>query len=482
MVQVRRCHDARGTTERLPVTNHHYSRRTFCTGNATAPRLGRTVPSRCVRFPPPCVILSQLGESLLGEKEDGSKAQWVDLVRDGVGDDPLDPARMSRGFKHMSEQLFELLQKVPSLPEFPRVMWTKFFLGATAWYRSLADGDQALANHFLDSLVLNLDARLAELKIKCKAEWGVVEGLDEAMWEGKATSYALRHSRMDAPICLCSGGKGSTQLSGLDGFQSFLINLPKGTQLIANASGEGSIDAVTAAAREWAEIIRATISDSMLRKQLNFLAARSQEDSSEPVRMVLTSGFWYLGVASGLVKSKTPSSNYAYQPLEVVLDAVCKMREQTMAQIAETAPTGHGVNKKAQQTMAENIANAVRFETLIEGLFDELYIGGVECMFVRNFQFQAGPDGKLPEPGKNDDFRCTWTAGTVFSTYRTHRAFASSSFSALAAVQNAACACSAALCSPRTHVAAPFLRVLCRHVGWWLDQLVRLFQADVDDR
>lgn len=182
-----------------------------------------------------------------------------------------------------------------------------------------------------------------------------------------------------------------------------------------------------AAIKQWERTIDSTIEKSELRQQLNKLAAHAQEDSKEPVRIALTSGFYYLGVEAKLVTSKTLSTDYVYQPLQVVLEAVRKMRTEKTEllrkndvaiakrnALAEDDPGRSNVKVLDQKTVikeATNIANAVRLERLVEGLFEPLYVGGVQCIIIRGFQLVSKKDGKVPIPGKEDDFRATWSAG-----------------------------------------------------------------------
>ena len=51
----------------------------------------------------------------------------------------------------------------------------------------------------------------------------------------------------------------------------------------------------------WAKVVRGEVSGSQIGKHLNALAVASQDAGGEPVRIVLISSFFYLGLTAGLV-------------------------------------------------------------------------------------------------------------------------------------------------------------------------------------
>ena len=125
-------------------------------------------------------------------------------------------------------------------PSWQRVTFTRCFIGATAWFRSLAETDVALSRRFMDALVRQLSAKLAELGMGFDAEWGVVEGTDEARYETAAVEYAMRRDEREIPVAVIAGGSGSVQLTGLDHFQSFQMPVKKGMETVKEATSRAA--------------------------------------------------------------------------------------------------------------------------------------------------------------------------------------------------------------------------------------------------
>ena len=101
------------------------------------------------------------------------------------------------------------------------------------------------------------------------------------------------------------------------------------------------------------------------------------------MRIVLISSFFYLAVKANLIAKDTKSVNYTYQPLEVIIDSVVKVRDEP-------------------KNSNKDRANAVRLYTLLTELFDTLYSTRVECLIARDWQLGGG---------EREDFRTTWSAG-----------------------------------------------------------------------
>lgn len=161
------------------------------------------------------------------------------------------------------------------------------------------------------------------------------------------------------------------------GTTSFDLPLRDGTAMVK--SGDDGL-------QRWEEQVKETIHDSELAKQLRALAAFSQDEGGEPVRVVLIGAFFYLAQAAKLVGSdlhEIRSSDYAYQPAAVVLSAVRRVRNDPRSDPRQRA-------------------NAVRLEQLLSELFSPLYISRVECLIARDWQLSGGSDV---------DFRTTWSAG-----------------------------------------------------------------------
>lgn len=302
---------------------------------------------------------------------------WADAIAQGHGH-VHDPSKMQPLFKELTEQLGGSLDKVRDVVvEIDRIRFTKFFLGATAWYRQMSPDVQQQAFVFMNALAEHLSRRLKQHDIECPVEFGAVSALDESQYESKAVAFALNAQKLEPPLALVCGGMGSVQLSGLDGHVSFDMPLKTGLKMVETAPS------VPEGLAQWTDAVQATVAESELKNQLNQIAARSQDEGGEPVRLVLISSFFYLGMAANLVSKATKSINYIYQPLQVILDAVKKVRDDP--------------NGKLQDR-----ANAIRLYVLLNELFDPLYHTRVECLLARDWQL-GGTD--------KDDFRTTWSGG-----------------------------------------------------------------------
>jgi len=262
---------------------------------------------------------------------------------------------------------------------------TNLCVGVTAWYRQMNSELRDLGVVVLDALrdELELKARALADSTRIDAEWIEVEQTEEAMWEHKSVEYALQRAGLDPPLALLSGGQGSVQLSGLDGFTSF--NLPLKQQIKDIDSDPGGR---TSGLEKWRRIVRDTVGKGVLSSHLNKAAVDSQNENSEPVRLVLISGLFYVAKAAGVVRDS--SDSYAFQPASVVLEEM----ERMLAKVDD------------MKMRTQDLAGAVRLSELLKTLFDEAHVQRVELLFARDWTLPPEPD-----PSKKFNFRTTWTAG-----------------------------------------------------------------------
>ena len=282
-------------------------------------------------------------------------------------------------FQLMCQRMEEKIDELMKLPEAQCVVFTHCFAGVTAWFRQLKDHLKSGGRKLFDHMMDRLSARLRTHKVHCGVDWREISSNDEARYETKAVDYALFDQHIDAPVALLAGGSGSVQLSGLDGVTSFDMPLKKGEKMISEGIERGAREEGIA---EWEQYLKDCTKESELANMLNKLAQYAQDEGGEPVRIVMISAFWYLGLEAKLVNKGTKSSDYAYQPMQVVLDAVRRVRREC--------------------SKPKEVANAVRLEVLLTKLFDELYTSRVECLIARDWQLDGGTE---------DDFRTTWSAG-----------------------------------------------------------------------
>jgi len=262
---------------------------------------------------------------------------------------------------------------------------TNLCVGVTAWYRQMKPELRELGVAVLDALrdELELKARALADSTRIDAEWIEVEQTQEAMWEHKSVEYALQRAGLEPPLALLSGGQGSVQLAGLDGFTSF--DLPLKQQII---DIDGDAGGRTSGLEKWRRIVHETVGKGVLSSHLNKAAVDSQNENSEPVRLVLISGLFYVAKAAGVVRGS--SDSYAYQPASVVLEEMDRM----LAKVDNPEVT------------TQDLAGAVRLSELLKTLFEESDVQRVELLFARDWSLPPEPD-----PSKEFNFRTTWTAG-----------------------------------------------------------------------
>ena len=283
-------------------------------------------------------------------------------------------------------------------------LFTNVCIGLTAWYRQLSDELKEKGRPVMDALRDKLRAKAQELSHSrsIESKWFVVSQKEEAMWEHKSVEYALQASGLEPPLALLSGGQGSVQLSGLDGFTSYDLQLKDKIKSIdMDVENDPMKDPKKreAGLKAWGEEIKKVVSskDDKLASQLRKIALESQGESSEPVRIVLISGLFYVAIAAKIVQPST--DHYAYQPASVVLEMFDQLRKK--------------VNDAKTET--QDLVGAVRVSELLRSLIDGAYVQRVELLFARDWVLHGV--GKLhdktlmfPE-GQTFNFRTTWTAG-----------------------------------------------------------------------
>jgi len=283
-------------------------------------------------------------------------------------------------------------------------LFTNVCIGVTAWYRQLSEELQEKGRPVMDALRDKLRAKALELSHSrsIESKWFVVSQKEEAMWEHKSVEYALQAAGLEPPLALLSGGQGSVQLSGLDGFTSYDLQLKEKIKSIdkdVEKDPEKDPGKRKAGLDAWREEIKRVVNSKTdkLASQLNEFALESQGESSEPVRIVLISGLFYVAVAAKIVQANT--DHYAYQPASVVLE----MFDQLLEKVNDA------------NTKTQDLVGAVRVSELLRSLIDGAYVQRVELLFARDWVLHGVGklhDGKLMFPeGQAFNFRTTWTAG-----------------------------------------------------------------------
>ena len=266
------------------------------------------------------------------------------------------------------------------------VRFGSFFIGATAWYRSLPVADQQMANAFLDALAAALTARLRALfGADAAMRWEVLSGVQEASYEFKSVEYAVLCSepKLPQPLVVLSGGSGSVQVTALDAFFSFDAPYLVGEKILKAASSRA--EGIAA----WRAEVRRALSVAEKAEAMLALLAKAASDASADgdaearVRVVCISGFYYAALKARLVIKGDAA--YAYQ-------TATQVRAGLTAVIDDEA------------TAPRDTLNLVRLDELIEATFGEECMHRVEILFARDWVLQGA------------DFRTTWTAGWWLDT------------------------------------------------------------------
>jgi hypothetical protein len=344
------------------------------------------------------VSLIEAKDAEIKELPKSGKLDFEKIFKGGLGEkDPMFEELVATLHKAM-ETAFEKHK------ELQHCLFTSVCIGLTAWYRQLSNELREKGRPVMDALRDTLRAKAEKLSHSrsIDSKWFAVSQTEEAMWEHKSVEYALQAAGLEPPLALLSGGQGSVQLSGLDGFTSYDLKLKEKIKSIdkdvendpekAPGKRKAGLDA-------WREEIKRVVSnqDDKLASQLKEFALESQGESSEPVRIVLISGLHYVAVAAKIVQKKT--DHYAYQPASVVLE----MFDQLLKKVNDA------------KTETQDLVGAVRVSELLRSIIGGAYMQRVELLFARDWVLHGVgklPDGKLTFPqGQDFNFRTTWTAG-----------------------------------------------------------------------
>lgn len=323
------------------------------------------------------VVMYELGSKKWSAIDPALKK--VQQVVDQPVGDPLDRNKMGPAFAGVVAAIHEALEKAKAKVDgFARVTWTQCYLSVTDWFRELPSKPKARATAFLNAIELSTSAKLKELEMPIRLRWEVTSGFREAQFEWKAVEYAVRQCGLPPPTVIFGGGKGSVQVTGLDAFFSFSVPLSDGEDIIKNTSSR------TEGIQQWKELLdkRLKLKDT-LPKLLSQALERAQDEGAPPLRIVAISGLYYTSLAAGLVKKE--EKTYRYLTASEVCDGLARMWEDEAA-------------------TPENVAAAVRFNTLLRKLFAEEYLHQVEILIARDWELPA-------RGGKTTTFRTTWTAG-----------------------------------------------------------------------
>ena len=302
---------------------------------------------------------------------------------------PLDAARMSPSFMACTSALRGGIDKLVASKNFQFIKWTHCFLGATAWYRTLDDEAKGRADEWLDALAANLNDKLVSVGINVLAEWGILSGKSEGLFETMAVEYAMRHCGLNlaVPTAVLAGGSGSVQLTGLDSLYSFPAELKAGIKVLTDGSRTHAENV-----KAWHSKVASALGEAPLMSALSTKARSLQDDGGHRIRLVMISAFYYLAAGQGIVKK---DEAYHYTPAQVIDDKLRKFEEEN-----DLLALANDANK--QKAVAREMANAIRLRAILSELFGE-HIGQVDILFAR--------DWKLPTLRGEVDFRTTWTAG-----------------------------------------------------------------------
>ena len=344
------------------------------------------------------VSLIEAKDAEIKELPNSGKLDFEKIFKGGLGEkDPMFEELVATLHKAM-ETAFEKHK------ELQHCLFTSVCIGLTAWYRQLSNELREKGRPVMDALRDTLRAKAEKLSHSrsIDSKWFAVSQKEEAMWEHKSVEYALQAAGLEPPLALISGGQGSVQLSGLDGFTSYDLQLKVKVERIkkdVENDPEKDPGKRKAGLDEWREEIKRVVSnqDDKLASQLKEFALESQGESSEPVRIVLISGLHYVAVAAKIVQKKT--DHYAYQPASVVLE----MFDQLLKKVNDA------------KTETQDLVGAVRVSELLRSIIGGAYMQRVELLFARDWVLHGVgklPDGKLTFPqGQDFNFRTTWTAG-----------------------------------------------------------------------
>jgi hypothetical protein len=337
------------------------------------------------------VSLIEAKEAEIKKLPSGTELNFEKIFKGGKGEE--DPV-----FKELVTTLHKAMETAfEKHKQLQHCLFTNVCIGVTAWYRQLSEELQKKGRPVMDALRDKLQAKALELSHSrsIESKWFVVSQKEEAMWEHKSVEYALQAAGLEPPLALLSGGQGSVQLSGLDGFTSYDLQLKEKIKSIdkdVEKDPEKDPRKRKAGLDAWREEIKRVVNSKTdkLASQLNEFALESQGESSEPVRIVLISGLFHVAVAAKIVQANT--DHYAYQPASVVLE----MFDQLLEKVNDA------------NTKTKDLVGAVRVSELLRSLIDGAYVQHVELLFARDWVLH-GMD-KLPE-GQDFNFRTTWTAG-----------------------------------------------------------------------
>ena len=344
------------------------------------------------------VGLIEAKEAEIKKLPSGTELNFEKIFKGGKGEE--DPV-----FKELVTTLHEAMETAfEKHKQLRHCLFTNVCIGLTAWYRQLSKELQEKGRPVMDALRDKLRAKALELSHSrsIESKWFVVSQKEEAMWEHKSVEYALQAAGLEPPLALLSGGQGSVQLSGLDGFTSYDLQLKEKIKSIdkdVEKDPEKAPGKRKAGLDAWREEIKRVVNSKTdkLASQLNKFALESQGESSEPVRIVLISGLFYVAVAAKIVQANT--DHYAYQPASVVLE----MFDQLLEKVNDA------------NTKTQDLVGAVRVSELLRSLIDGAYVQRVELLFARDWVLHGVGklhDGTLMFPeGQAFNFRTTWTAG-----------------------------------------------------------------------
>ena len=344
------------------------------------------------------VSLIEAKEAEIKKLPSGTELNFEKIFKGGKGEE--DPV-----FKELVTTLHKAMETAfEKHKQLHHCLFTNVCIGLTAWYRQLSEELQKKGRPVMDALRDKLQAKALELSHSrsIESKWFVVSQKEEAMWEHKSVEYALQAAGLEPPLALLSGGQGSVQLSGLDGFTSYDLQLKEKIKSIdkdVEKDPEKDPGKRKAGLDAWREEIKRVVNSKTdkLASQLNEFALESQGESSEPVRIVLISGLFYVAVAAKIVQANT--DHYAYQPASVVLE----MFDQLLEKVNDA------------NTKTQDLVGAVRVSELLRSLIDGAYVQRVELLFARDWVLHGVGklhDGTLMFPeGQAFNFRTTWTAG-----------------------------------------------------------------------
>jgi hypothetical protein len=209
-------------------------------------------------------------------------------------------------------QFSRVAEKLESYPGRSLRNLFQVFLGATGKYRKARDEDsegvEAVESWFREVIA---DSRLGEGRPDASAEvsFDAVFGTEEARFEWLAIKEGLA-VELEAPDCCCSGDNGSLQVSMDGSFLSVDCDLKKGTVFVEEKG-----------ALEYQRSIEYDIQSTFSRTGL--VLKESRENRDQPLRLVLTSGFYYAAMACKIVgKGELPRYRHIVEDVFVPAQAL----------------------------------------------------------------------------------------------------------------------------------------------------------------